>query len=83
MASREAGTGQNAVPQTEMVLTVNQAVGAARRPTEMFRRTLRELIWSLGADTGAEGNEGTRAEGVVVRPWGVPGPSGEPDEGGV
>ncbi len=70
MASREAGTGQNAVPQTEMVLTVNHAVGAAPRPTEMFRRTLGELIRSLGADTGGEGNEGTRAEGVGSPPLG-------------
>jgi len=37
--------------QTEMVLAVTQAVGAGPHPTEIFRRTLRELVRSLGADT--------------------------------
>jgi len=37
--------------ETKLVLAVSQAVGAVPHPTEILRRTLRELGRSLGADT--------------------------------
>src|SRR5215471_6116015 len=37
--------------ETQLVLAVSQAVGAVPHPTEILRRTLRELGRSLGADT--------------------------------
>jgi len=37
--------------ETQLILAVSQAVGAVPHPTEILRRTLRELGRSLGADT--------------------------------